>query len=98
MEDEGQAGRPKEGVGEEAEEEVVEEDVVWLLGRAHDGPRTRERETGRQISNVCSWAIVPTHNTLSTPIQSCTRKKPPAMSISQSGINSTIQNCKKNQQ
>ena len=23
---------------------VLQEDVVWLLGKAHDAPRTRERE------------------------------------------------------
>ena len=44
MEDEGQGGKREEGDEEEEEEEEEEEDVVWLLGRAHDGPRTRERE------------------------------------------------------
>ena len=39
VEDEGQGGK------REGDEEVVEEeDVVWLLGRAHDGPLTRETE------------------------------------------------------
>ena len=42
VEDEGQGGKREEGDEEEEEEE--EEDVVWLLGRAHDGPRTRDRE------------------------------------------------------
>ena len=32
-----QSGKPSD-IG------VLQEDVVWLLGRAHDGPRTRERE------------------------------------------------------
>ena len=40
VEDEGQGSKGEEG----AEEDEEEEDVVWLLGRAHDGPRTRERE------------------------------------------------------
>ena len=44
VEDEGQGGKREEGDEEEEEEEEEEEDVVWLLGRAHDGPRTRERE------------------------------------------------------
>ena len=40
-----QGGKREEGDDEEEEEEEEEEeDAVWLLGRAHDGPRTRERE------------------------------------------------------
>ena len=37
------AGEDKDDAEEEGYEEV-EEDVEWLLGWAHDGPRTRERE------------------------------------------------------
>ena len=44
LEDEGQGGKGEEGDEEEEEEEEEEVVVVWLLGRAHDGPRTRERE------------------------------------------------------
>ena len=45
VEEEGQGRKREEGDEEEDEEqEEEEEDVVWLLGRAHDGPRTRERE------------------------------------------------------
>ena len=35
--------KEEEGQGEEEEEE--EEDVEWLLGQAHDGPRTRAKES-----------------------------------------------------
>ena len=67
MEDEEQGGRAE---GEEEEEEEEEEDAVWHLDRAHDGPRTREREGSEwpphflcPFPPVCSWAILPTHNT-----------------------------------
>ena len=36
--------KEEEGQGEEEEEEE-EEDVEWLLGQAHDGPRTRAKES-----------------------------------------------------
>ena len=38
-----QPNKEEEGQGEEEEEE--DEDVEWLLGQAHDGPRTRAKES-----------------------------------------------------